>query len=289
MGAAGAGIWHAGWETARAACQGTEFCIPARSAVGAVLCIGAVICAGVFLGFLLIRLRPKRLTIPVGCILAAMLIFAVGAGVPGDIPPPPWTAALAVGAGLASLALAVDSGRAQVAGLVAIVVVTVGAFATPHVIRYQVQPGTREQQLAALGFPLLLPVAAGYHATAASAASGGLSVTMSADAPRGSDLSRQPAFTVGITPVTGPPADPDAKPDACGSPAPHAECLELKPGLWLLTDVGAGNGSEVITWRGQFEVEAVSIGYSPVSTSALVQAATDLRPATAATLADLRG
>jgi hypothetical protein len=288
VGAWGAGIWHAGWEAGRTACQGGGFCIPLRSAVGAVLGVGAVICVGVFLGFLLFHVRPKRLTIPVGCILAAMLIFAVGAGLPGDIPPAPWTAALAVGAGLASLALAVDSGRAQVAGLVAIVVVVVGAFALPHVTPTQVAPATREQQLGALGFPLLLPVAAGYHATAASAANGGLSVTMSADATGASGLSRQQAFTVGITPVTGPPADPDAKPDACGSPA-QADCLELKPGLWLLTDVGAGNGAVVITWRGQLEVEAVSIGYSPASTSALVQAATDLRPATAAALADLRG
>ena len=66
--------------------------------------------------------------------LAATVIFAVGAGIPGDVPPPAWTAALAAGAGLASLALAVDSGRAQAAGLVAIVVVLVGAFALPHVI-----------------------------------------------------------------------------------------------------------------------------------------------------------
>jgi hypothetical protein len=80
-----------------------------------------------------------------------------------------------------------------------------------------------------LGFPLLLPVAAGYHASAASAAGGRLSVSMSADTP----------------------------------------------------------GGAVLSWRGEFEVEALSLGYSPVSTSALVQAATDLRPATAAALAGL--
>jgi hypothetical protein len=50
---------------------------------------------------------------------------------------------------------------------------------------------------------------------------------------------------------------------------------------------GAGNGGEVVTWRGELEVAAMSLGYSPVSASALVQAATDLRPATAATLAGL--
>jgi hypothetical protein len=289
VGAGVAGIWRAGWEAAGTVCRGgpgTVFCIPVWPTVGAVLGSGAVICAGVFAGFLLFQLRPKRLTIPVGCILAAMLIFAVGAGRPGDVPPPTWTAALAAGAGLASLALAVDSGRAQVAGFVAVVIVAAGAFALPHVIRPRTQPDTPEQQLAALGFPLLLPVAAGYHASAASASGGSLSVSMSADTPGGAAFSRRAAFTVGISPVTGPAVKPDEKPDACGSPAPRAQCLELRPGLWLLTDAGAGNG-EVITWRGELEVEALSLGYSPVSTSTLVQAATDLRPATAAALAGL--
>ena len=137
VGAGVAGVWRAGWQAAGTLCHGSGdmFCIPVGPAVAAVLGSAAVICVGVFAGFLLFRVRPKRLTIPVGCILAATLIFAVGAGRPGATPPPAWTAALAAGAGLAALALAVDSGRAQVAGLVAIVVVVIGAFAFPHLIR----------------------------------------------------------------------------------------------------------------------------------------------------------
>jgi hypothetical protein len=73
----------------------------------------------------------------------------------------------------------------------------------------------------------------------------------------------------------------------CGYLPPRPGCRELKPRLWLLPDGGAGNGGEVITWRGDLEVDVMTLGYSPVSTSALVQAATDLRPATAATLAGL--
>jgi hypothetical protein len=67
--------------------------------------------------------------------------------------------------------------------------------------------------------------------------------------------------------------------------APHLGCRELKPGLWLLPD--AGIGPEVITWRGRLEVDAMSLGYSPVSVNALVQAATNLQPANAAALAGL--
>jgi hypothetical protein len=291
VGAGVAGIWHAGWEAAGTACRGAgdAFCIPVAQAAAAVLGSSVVICVGVFAGFFLIQVRPKRLTIPVGCILAAMLTWAVGAGIPGGTPPPAWTAALAAGAGLASLALMVDSGRAQIAGFVAIAVVMAGAFALPRLIHSQIQQGARERQLAALGFPLMLPTAAGYHASGADAANGGLSVSMSSDTPGGSALSRLPAFAVSITPASSSPTEPGSgeKPVECGYLPPHPGCRELKPGLWLLADGGAGNGGEVITWRGELEVAAMSLGYSPVSTSALVQAATDLRSATAATLAGL--
>jgi hypothetical protein len=290
VGAGVAGIWHAGWQAAGTACQGAgdAFCLPVAQAAAAVLGSIAVICVGVFAGFFLIQVRPKRLTIPVGCVLAAVLTWEVGAGIPGGTPPPAWTAALAVGAGLTSLALMADSGRPQIAGCVAIAVVLAGAFALPRLIHSRIQQDARERQLAALGVPLTLPAAAGYHASGADAANGGLSVAMSSDTPGGSALSRLPAFTVSITPASSPPTEPGpgGKPVQCQYLPPHPGCRELKPGLWLLPDA-AGNSGEVITWRGQLEITAMSLGYSPVSATALVQAATDLRPATAATLASL--
>jgi hypothetical protein len=291
VGAGVAGIWHAGWQAARTACRGAgdAFCIPVAQATAAVLGSIVVICVGVFAGFFLLQVRPKRLTIPVGCVLAAMLTWAVGVGIPGGTPPPAWTAALAAGAGLTSLALMVDSGRAQIAGFVAIAVVVAGAFALPRLIHSRIQQDARERQLAALGLPLMLPTAAGYHASGADAANGGLSVSMSSDAPGGSALSRLPAFVVNITPASSTPTEPGSggKPVECGYLPPRPGCRELKPRLWLLPDGGAGNGGEVITWRGDLEVDVMTLGYSPVSTSALVQAATDLRPATAATLAGI--
>lgn len=291
VGAGVAGIWHAGWEAAGNACRdaGNGFCVPVAQPAVAVLGSGFVICAGVCLGFFLLQVQPRRLTVPAGCVLAAMLSWAVGVGMPGGIPPPAWTTALAAGAGLASLALTVDSGRAQIAGFVAIAVVLAGASALPRLIHSRIQRDARERQLAALGFPLMLPVAAGYHASGADAANGGLSVSMSPDAPGASALSRLPAFTVSIIPATTSPTEPgpDGKPVKCGYLAPHPGCRELKPGLWLLPGGGAGNGGEVITWRGDLEVDVMSLGYSPVRARALVQAATDLQPATAAALAGL--
>jgi hypothetical protein len=164
--------------------------------------------------------------------------------------------------------------------------VLAGAFALPRLIHSRIHQDTRERQLAALGFPLMLPVAAGYHASGADAANGGLSVSMSSDTPGASALSRLAAFTVSITPAPEP--GPDAKPVQCRYLAPHPGCRELKPGLWLLLpDGGASNVAEVITWRGDLEVDAMSLGYSPVNASALVQAATNLQPASAAALAGL--
>lgn len=292
LGATVAGIWHAGWAAAGNACRNTggdTFCIPLAQTAGAAFASGLVICAGVFLGFVILGIRPKRLTIPVGSIVTALLVWAVGFGIPGGPPPPAWTTAVAAGAGLAALALMMDSGKAQIAGMIALPVVLAGAFLIPRVIHCRIQEDTRQRQLAALGFPLLVPAAAGYYASGAYAVGGGLSVSMSSDTPGRSVLSREPAISVDITPATSPETEPGpaGKPAKCAHLPPDPGCRELKPGLWLLPDGGAGNGGEVITWRGGLEVDAWSLGYSPVSTSALVQAATDLRPASAASLAGL--
>ena len=45
----------------------------------------------------------------------------------------------------------------------------------PHVISSRMQAGTREHELAALGFPLLLPDMPDYHAITTDAANGALS------------------------------------------------------------------------------------------------------------------
>jgi hypothetical protein len=287
VGAGVASIWRAGWEAAGNACRGTAdaLCIPVVQVAGAVLGSGLLICAGVLLGFGLLRVRPKRLTIPLGCVLAAVLVWVVGIGVPGGNPPAAWAAALAAGGGLASLALMVDSGRAQVAGFVAIAVVAAGASTLPRLIESRIQRDARQRQLAALRLPLLLPVAAGYHASGADAVNGSLSVSMSSNTPGASALSRLPAFNVSFTPATTSPTEPGpgGKPAQCAYVAPRTGCQEVKPGVWYLP----GPAAQVITWRGGLQVDAMSLGYSPVSASTLVQAATNLRPSSSSVLAGL--
>jgi hypothetical protein len=286
VGAVVASIWHAGWEAAGNACPEPNYssvlCFPVLQVGSAVLGSGLVIGAGVCLGFLLLRVRPSQVTIPVGCVLAAVLIWAVGSDIPGGTPPAAWTTALAAGAGLTSLALIVDTGRVQIAGIIALVVVLVGAFAAPRLIHARIQQDARDRQLAALGFPLMLPAAAGYHADGAYAVNGGLSVSMASDTPGKSLLSRGPVLTVTITPdaTTG----PGGKPVDCQYLGPHQRCRELKPALWLVPRPG---DPEVITWRGGVEIDATSLGYAPVSVNTLVQAATNLHPASAAALASL--
>jgi hypothetical protein len=135
VGSAVAGIWHAGATAASNACgPDSGFCIPVGAAIEATFGAMLVIAAAVFLGFGVLRIRPLRLTIPVGCIIAAMLAWDVAAGAPGGRGPATWAAALAVGVGLAMLALSVDWGRPQVAGMIALAVVMVAAFVLPRVI-----------------------------------------------------------------------------------------------------------------------------------------------------------
>jgi hypothetical protein len=139
VGAVVAVIWHAGWAAGNAECRtppGTAagFCIPAGTAAEAALGSFAVICAGVLAAFALLRLHPLRVTIPIGCILTAWVAFFTATGFPGGQGPAPWAAAIAVGAGLAAVALSVDRSRAQLAGMIAIGVILLASLVLPRLI-----------------------------------------------------------------------------------------------------------------------------------------------------------
>jgi hypothetical protein len=139
VGALVAVIWHAGWAAGNAECRtppGTAggFCIPVGTAAETFLGSVTVICVGVLAAFALLRLRPLRVTIPLGCILTAWLAFFTATGFPGGQGPAPWAAAVAVGAGLAALALSVDWGRAQVAGVIAVGVILLASLVLPRLI-----------------------------------------------------------------------------------------------------------------------------------------------------------
>jgi hypothetical protein len=146
VGGAVAGIWQAGLDSARNACRdGGGLCLGLPQGAAAIAGSVLVIAAGVFVGFGVLRIRPRRLTIPLGCILVTMLTWALGAGMPGGNAPAPWAAGLAAGAGLAALALSVDWGRPQVAGMIAVVVIVIAAFVVPRVISSRMQADAWER------------------------------------------------------------------------------------------------------------------------------------------------
>jgi hypothetical protein len=118
VGAVVAGIWHAGLVGANNAVEyggdnfSLTFLVPMAAAIaGNVI----VIDAGLLIGFAALRIRPLRLTVPVGFAVAALLAWVLGYGTPAG--PPAWATAAAVGAGLAALALIVDWGKALIACL----------------------------------------------------------------------------------------------------------------------------------------------------------------------------
>jgi hypothetical protein len=154
-GAAVGGIWHAGAVAASAACRdpggGDEFCIPVGPAAIAVLGGFVVICLGVLIAFVLLGVRPRRATVPVGCIVVAWAVFFTAAGFPGGQGPPPWAAAIAAGAGLAAIALAADRDRARVAGLIAVAVVLLTTLVVPRTIAQHEEANAQVQQYATLG------------------------------------------------------------------------------------------------------------------------------------------
>ncbi|MGH3159865.1 MAG: hypothetical protein ACRDNF_25275 [Streptosporangiaceae bacterium] len=138
VGAAVAGIWHAGMAGANSSCQdaGNNLCLDfVGPMVAAIAGNMIVIIAGVLIGFGAPRIRPLRLTVPAGFIVVVLLAWNVSVGTGGaGTGPPGWAAAVAVGSGLAVLALSVDWGRPQKAGIIALGAIIVASIIVPHVI-----------------------------------------------------------------------------------------------------------------------------------------------------------
>lgn len=140
IGALVAFIWTAGATAsgaATSACQAVnhgDFCVAIGPAAGAIAGSVAVISAATLITVATLGVRPKRLTAPLGCIVMATALFFTGLGFPGGLGPTPWAAAIAAGASLAAVALSVDSGRAQLAGWAAIVVILLASLVVPRTV-----------------------------------------------------------------------------------------------------------------------------------------------------------
>lgn len=289
-GGAVAAIWQAGSQAAARSCANVPssvICFGFTPRAEALAASGLVIAAGILAAFGGLRIRPLSVTIPAGLFTAFILMGAAERAVPDGMALPPWAAAVTVGAGLAGLALWADRGMPLIAGIIALGLAIVAVIAIPPVIRAPLQADVSkraaatafraaERQFAALGVPLLLPQVPGYRATSADGSGGMLSVYL---AP---DQGDRDAVDILVT-ITAAKRAPGTEPGYCTGPQPAA-CRKLQPAVWL---VSYPQDHRVITWRGTDEVVADGGPHPPVSTQALVQAATGLRPATASALAHI--
>jgi hypothetical protein len=121
VGAVVAWIWHAGLAGANSGCQdaGDNICLDSLASVAETIAgIVMVTIAGVSIGFAALRIRPLALTVSAGFLVAVLLVWnvTVGTGRVGS-GPPGWATALAVGSGLAAVALSADWGKAQKVGV----------------------------------------------------------------------------------------------------------------------------------------------------------------------------
>jgi hypothetical protein len=245
----------------------------------------AVICVGVLLAFTLLRLHPRRITIPAGCLMVAWAAIGTAFGFPGGHGPAPWAEAIAAGAGLAAVALSAGRGRARVAGLVLAGVVLLGSSIVPRAIGLREAAAARAARFSALGFPLVIPVVPGYHVAGADpAADGTLSFNMENDS--GDPMTSTDQFAVIIAPAGNKTAADTLA--ICtpgpGAGAPPPSCQALGPGLWLNTATGS---PEVVAGNSGMAAIAIAQGDPPASNQVLIRAVSALRPASAAEVAAL--
>jgi hypothetical protein len=286
-------IWEAGAAAARAtvnSCESAQgaggFCIAVVPGAVAIAGSIAVISAGTLIALWTLQVCPRRLTVPVGCIVIAVAIGCTGFGFPGGRGPAPWAAALAAGAGLSSVALSVDRGRAHVAGSVGVGIVLLGSFIVPRTIARHEQTDSQAAKLTRLGFPLELPSVPGYYPMNGYATPGGsLDVSMGRDRAA-SYLAL--AFTVSVTKVGTSDATFDlgmCRPGENPQLIPQYSCHARGPGRWLVTDSGASADEALADTRGMIAV-AQPIG-TQIPDEVLLQAVASMQPASAAEIAAL--
>jgi hypothetical protein len=295
LGAAVAGIWYASWmpswvcpRPAPGSVDG-NICFPLGLWLLAIVVNGVVILAGVWGAFTILRMRPRRATVPGGWAVVVVMVLASA----GDLdarkitaPSTPWLAALEAGAGLAAFALVTGGRRAWLAGVLALALIIVAAVQVPSLVRQRQLADARLHDLAALGFPLKVPSVPGYHPTYATASEGVLLVVMQQSI-------RYPGtteITVEIAPAGGAFAARELA--MCAGPG-HSRplydaCTALGPGRWLLTNADPLLGDAALAQGGGLVTESSASGHpAPVSDSTLIAAVTSLRPASAASLASL--
>jgi hypothetical protein len=256
----------------------------------AVLVNCAIILAGVWGAFTLLRVRPRRATVPGGCVVVLVMMFIASEGELYPLHfrsvPAPWLAALEVGAGLAAFALIAGGDRVWLAGVLALAVTIAAAVQVPPLLRQHELADTRLHDLVALGFPLEVPSVPGYHVSAADASEGVLLVVIDQSIPHPGTTE----IIVDVGPAGGAWAARQLA--MCASPGRSRPlfdaCSARGRQQWLLTNTDPIFGDAALAESAGLVMESSASAHpTPVSDSTLIAAVTSLRPATAASLASL--
>ena len=295
LGAAVAGIWHASLTSTLGCPRPTpgsvdgNLCLPLGLWFLAVAVNCVVILAGVWGAFTVLRLRPRQATVFGGCVVVVVMILLAAGGLSlrqSKFPPTPWLAALEAGAGLAAVALIAGGDRIWLAGVLVLAVTIAAAVQVPPLVRQHELVDSRLHDLVALGFPLEVPSVPGYHVSAADASEGVLLVVIDQSIPH-------PGTTeifVDIGPAGGAWAARELA--MCASPGRsrplYDACSARGPDRWLLTNTDPLFGDAALAESAGLVMQSSPNG-GRVSDSTLMAAATSLRPASAASLASLRG
>jgi hypothetical protein len=298
IGALNAWIFTAGVDWARSAtvaCHASQgpdaLCIAFPQAAANIAGNVTVIAVGTLLTLWALRVHPKRVAVPVGCVVAAIAVAGTTVGVvgvtgatPTPAGPPPWATALAAGVALATVVMAADHGWVRVTGLAGAAIVVAASFLVPWAVGRQEHADRNLAQVASFGTPLYLPSIPGYHAVSGSPNSAEMDVSMGLNGAASGDQDR--AFTVRII-------DKDStygleQLAACepvaGQESLRGACRAEGTGRWLI--VTAGNQfHEALAVRNGLVVIAQPLGSVPPSDQVLLQAVTSLKPATAAQIA----
>jgi hypothetical protein len=274
-----ASIWH--WAAAIHACHDGGFC--AGAGIPGIAYGTLVTVAGIWVGFAVLRIRPLVLSVPFGLLVTLALAKASGAAVPGGAGAPAWVSAVGLALGLALVALAMEPRRLRLAGMVMLVALGVAVLIVPGHIASTRQLSAQDQKLADLGFSLMLPHMAGYHAAGAYPLVGQLIIDM---APDGRDeASRPSSFMVTVAPTWSSYMGPTLEACAGGKQVSGVSaCRPAGSNRWTFM---TATGPEAIARYGDIAALAYPSRGQRVPAKTLLLAVSNLQPASISDVANL--
>ena len=276
-------IWHASLAAGRTSCTDPgQVCIgPDLVGIAAGVLVGTV---GSLTACAMLGLRPLPASWAAATLATLLVVPGVAAARPGGHPPAAWAVIPVLAAAFALVAtIFVSVGRPRITAAVLAAVLLAAAVLVPHLINHSVQAQQQRARLAALPFPLLVPVVAGYKVIDAYPEGDTLDLDMVTAGSRPDEFGAYDDIAISVT--IGPLSDPylSAVLAGCqrasdGLTVLARTCRRLHPEEW--TTSGTDIGTEgVIALKSRIIVLATTNSSPSVAVRALAEAATQLRPA----------